>query len=313
MSSLILASNRARIRKESEARLSTGDASYQVIEREEQSSPRKTVLTSFHPGQEAGGRVREMVKERTSRETINLPKRPTRIEEVPFRRQDRRALNARYRRTMDRKLIICIVGSGTLLLGIGATLIALHCLFKEEYKAIRPFIVIGPVLIGGGVMTIVFSVEVCVRLYKANQRVRDPELDNLLNIHEVKHWMDPQIIPYGWGLFSEGEEVIVVENEDGEEEGVKELVPPLAVTGLLVKPTHLVELVQCSSGGSCTSPSLAGRRSSAPNEQSTIELMPEKCRAEISFIKTYTASHDDIPERLRTQIYFTRANKPSYA
>ena len=25
----------------------------------------------------------------------------------------------------------------------GATLIALHCLFKEEYKAIRPFIVIG--------------------------------------------------------------------------------------------------------------------------------------------------------------------------
>ena len=155
------------------------------------------------------------------------------------------------------------------------------------------FVISGPVLIGGGVMTIVFSVEVfshffltllliwsdnqtrsklyswenvlnlvnetktcvlqkyiwpvlmppcnqsfqvcvrlykanfqvCVRLYKANQRVRDPELDNLLNIHEVwnilsrkcswifscgfqvKHWMDPQIIPYGWGLFSEGEEV----------------------------------------------------------------------------------------------------------
>ena len=73
--------------------------------------------------------------------------------------------------------------------------------------------------------------QVCVRLYKANQRVRDPELDNLLNIHEVgqfsaknildfkkevswgfqvKHWMDPQIIPYGWGLFSEGEEVRVI-------------------------------------------------------------------------------------------------------
>ena len=70
------------------------------------------------------------------------------------------------------------------------------------------------------------SFQVCVRLYKANQRVRDPELDNLLNIHEVvcniqqtkviglrksfqvKHWMDPQIIPYGWGLFSEGEEVM---------------------------------------------------------------------------------------------------------
>ena len=77
------------------------------------------------------------------------------------------------------------------------------------------------------------SFQVCVRLYKANQRVRDPELDNLLNIHEVgqfsaknildfkkevswgfqvKHWMDPQIIPYGWGLFSEGEEVMASMN-----------------------------------------------------------------------------------------------------
>ena len=30
--------------------------------------------------------------------------------------------------------------------------------------------------------------------------------------------------------------MIVVENGNGEEEAVKELVPPLAVTGLLVKP-----------------------------------------------------------------------------
>ena len=74
------------------------------------------------------------------------------------------------------------------------------------------------------------SFQVCVRLYKANQRVRDPEMDNLLNIHEVgiiqnilrlkkevscgfqvKHWMDPQIIPYGWGLFSDGEEVRIIQ------------------------------------------------------------------------------------------------------
>ena len=27
-------------------------------------------------------------------------------------------------------------------------------------------------------------------------------------LDQVKHWMDPQIIPYGWGLFSEGEEVV---------------------------------------------------------------------------------------------------------
>ena len=50
-------------------------------------------------------------------------------------------------------------------------------------------------------MTIMFSVEICVRLYKAKKRVQDPDLDNLINPHEVKHWMDPRIIPYGWGLF----------------------------------------------------------------------------------------------------------------
>ena len=56
------------------------------------------------------------------------------------------------------------------------------------------------------------SVEVCVRLYKAKKRVQDPELDNLINPHEVKHWMDPKIIPFGWGLFSEdGDEILVLD------------------------------------------------------------------------------------------------------
>ena len=55
-------------------------------------------------------------------------------------------------------------------------------------------------------MTIMFSVEICVRLYKAKKRVQDPDLDNLTNPHEVKHWMDPRIIPFGWGLFKEEEQ-----------------------------------------------------------------------------------------------------------
>ena len=66
----------------------------------------------------------------------------------------------------------------------------------------------------------------------ANKRVLDPDLDKIVNPHEVKnflmmmisfsfssflskcgllqkvkHWMDPQLIPYGWGLFKEEEEV----------------------------------------------------------------------------------------------------------
>ena len=60
---------------------------------------------------------------------------------------------------------------------------------------------------------------------------------------QVKHWIDPQIIPFGWGLFS-GDERVVVEEErvlpaQEEEEG-----PPLAMTGLLVRPAQLVGLLE---------------------------------------------------------------------
>ena len=59
----------------------------------------------------------------------------------------------------------------------------------------------GPVLIGASFMTLMLSLEVCVRLYRANKREQDPELDNLTNPQEVKHWIDPRIIPFGWGIF----------------------------------------------------------------------------------------------------------------
>ena len=58
-------------------------------------------------------------------------------------------------------------------------------------------------LLAAGVMIIMCSLEICLRLYKANKRVQDPDLDNLTNPHEVKHWMDPKIIPYGWGMFDD--------------------------------------------------------------------------------------------------------------
>ena len=130
-----------------------------------------------------------------------------------------------------------------------------HLLLFHRNTNLIPFS--GPVLIGGGLMTILFSLEVlyfphffkldtgktiqaiqktqiaqlkgkklnllqvCFRLHRANKRVLDPDLDNLINPHEVafpfnfelyflskvKHWMDPEIIPYGWGLFREDEEV----------------------------------------------------------------------------------------------------------
>jgi hypothetical protein len=60
-------------------------------------------------------------------------------------------------------------------------------------------------------MTLLCSVEVCFRLYRETKRETDPDLDNLTNPHEVKHWMDPKIIPFGWGLFGEKDEVIIID------------------------------------------------------------------------------------------------------
>jgi len=39
----------------------------------------------------------------------------------------------------------------------------------------------------------------------------------LVNPHEVKHWIDPNIIPYGWGLFKEEDELKV--EDKGEDQG----------------------------------------------------------------------------------------------
>ena len=58
--------------------------------------------------------------------------------------------------------------------------------------------------------------------------------------------MDPRIIPFGWGLFSEGkeEEVIVIEREEREEdkeeeEEGREKVLPSTSPGLLMKASLL--------------------------------------------------------------------------
>ena len=42
-------------------------------------------------------------------------------------------------------------------------------------------------------------------------RIQDRDIDNNSNPHEVKHWMDPKLIPFGWGLFEVDDEIIVIE------------------------------------------------------------------------------------------------------
>ena len=72
-------------------------------------------------------------------------------------------------------------------------------------------IIVGPCLLAAGFMCLFLSGEVCLRLYKQTKKVLDPDLDNIANPHEVKHWMDPRLIPFGWGLFDLDDEVIVIE------------------------------------------------------------------------------------------------------
>ena len=58
---------------------------------------------------------------------------PHTIEDVPFRRQDRRILNARKKRLADKKLYKCIMFTGVLIILFGASLIALYILWKENH------------------------------------------------------------------------------------------------------------------------------------------------------------------------------------
>lgn len=60
------------------------------------------------------------------------PKVPKSIEDVPFRRQDRRILNARKKRIMDRKLIKCLILFGLLALLGGVALILTWVYLKDN-------------------------------------------------------------------------------------------------------------------------------------------------------------------------------------
>ena len=66
--------------------------------------------------------------------SINAPV-PHAIEDVPFRRQDRRILNARKKRLADKKLYKCVMCSGIFICLCGAGLIALYILWKEMYSS----------------------------------------------------------------------------------------------------------------------------------------------------------------------------------
>ena len=108
----------------------------------EKASPTKTVFGSLgkpRVSQEPVHRNINMMNQTVTEHVNDIKKAeqtstiPTRIEDVPFRRQDRRILNARKKRMMDRKLYKCILITGFLLVVIGAGLLFIH-IFKHSGK-----------------------------------------------------------------------------------------------------------------------------------------------------------------------------------
>ena len=59
------------------------------------------------------------------------PEAPMTIEDVPFRRQDRRVLNSRKKRVIDRHIIKCALTIAIFLLLAGSALVALNIMFKS--------------------------------------------------------------------------------------------------------------------------------------------------------------------------------------
>ncbi len=116
---------------------------------------------------------------------------PRTIEDVPFRRQDRRILNSRKKRIMDRKLIKCIIFSGIVGILIGGAMIGLGLAFDHVEEKLDAMVLAGGVFLLMGVMQLIFSVEIWMRLQKNVKRVQDPEIDQITNVHHIKHWVNP--------------------------------------------------------------------------------------------------------------------------
>ena len=61
---------------------------------------------------------------------------PTKIEEIPFRRQDRRIINSRKKRIVDRRLIKFIVFMGILMILIGAAMIVVWIVLRDGKREV---------------------------------------------------------------------------------------------------------------------------------------------------------------------------------
>ena len=64
-------------------------------------------------------------------------------------------------------------------------------LSDPEYWFVNPFSVIGITIAVCGLMFVGFSIEACIQLKQNLSRVQDPEIDDITNLHHIKHWIEP--------------------------------------------------------------------------------------------------------------------------
>ncbi len=112
-----------------------------IFEKDANVSPSKRSNNQTSP---VKGVVAALSKHRVSQEPLMKPvvkvkglKVPTRIEDVPFRRQDRRILNGRKKRIVARRIIGFGIAIGILLIMLGSGLLTLYFLYQD---GIPPFI-----------------------------------------------------------------------------------------------------------------------------------------------------------------------------
>ncbi|XP_037074519.1 uncharacterized protein LOC119095769 [Pollicipes pollicipes] len=113
----------------------------------------------------------------------------------PLVRVNWREAALQRRKVADWQLIVCVVTTGLVIMVSGLTMFlgAWFILGKED-----PFILIGPVVCGCGLMVLLMSVETCVRRHKVVQLA-----DELSSDEEDGHYIDESLIPYAFGHFVE--------------------------------------------------------------------------------------------------------------
>lgn len=91
----------------------------------------------------------------------------------------------------------------------GSALVTLYILFinDPDWWFVSPFLIIGITLLVFGVFFILVFLDICCRLASNLKRVQDPEVDKVDNLHLIKHWMEPELIPFGWGHQEDPESV----------------------------------------------------------------------------------------------------------